>query len=98
MFDTATEHKTIICTELSNFYKRGKNYRNGILTLYILTPTQLENTNYGIRYDFIGDEIENIFTDTTIGEFSFESRGDIDVGDRYIGHYISFKITEFHIT
>lgn len=97
IFDTATEKKTIISTQLSNFHKQGKNYRNGTLTFYILTPIELENTAYGVRYDYIADEIETIFNDTTIGEFNFDSRGDIDVGDRYIGHYVTFKITEFHI-
>ena len=97
IFDTATEHKTIISTEFSNFNKQGKNYRNGFVTFYILTPINLENTIYGIRYDYIGDEIEEIFNNTTIGEFNFDSRGDIDVGDRYIGHYVTFRIVEFHI-
>ena len=97
IFDTSTEHKTIVCTEFSDFNKVGKNYRNGLVTFYVLTPVELEKTIYGIRYDYIGDEIETIFTNTTIGEFNFNSRGDIDIGDRYIGHYISFRITEFHI-
>lgn len=97
MFDTVTEKRTIISTQLSNFHKQGKNYRNGILTIYILVPIELESTNQGVRYDYIGDELEEIFTNTTIGEFNFDSRGDIDVGDRYIGHYVAFRITEFHI-
>jgi hypothetical protein len=97
IFDTATEHKTLICTEFSNFYKKGKNYRDGLVTFYILTPIALEKTMCGIRYDYIGDEIETIFTNTTIGEFNFKSRGDIDVGDRYIGHYITFQVVDFHI-
>lgn len=98
IFDTAVEHRTIISTEFSNFNKMGRNYRNGIVTFYILTPVILENTSYGVRYDYIGDEIEEVFNNTNIGEFSFDSRGDIDVGDRYIGHYVSFRITEFHIS
>ena len=97
IFDTATEHKTIISTEFSEFYKAGKNYRNGYVTFYVLVPTILEDTMYGIRYDFICDEIENIFNNTTIGEFHYDTRGDIEVGDKYIGHYVRFKITEFHI-
>lgn len=97
IFDTATEHKTILCMQLSNFRKYGKNYRNGLATFYILTPINLEKTMYGIRYDYIGDQLETIFANTTIGEFNFDGRGDIDVGDRYIGHYVTFKIDEFHI-
>lgn len=97
IFDTATEHKTIISTEFSEFYKVGKNYRNGYVTFYVLVPTILEDTMCGIRYDFICDEIENIFNNTTIGEFHYDTRGDIEVGDKYIGHYVRFKITEFHI-
>ena len=97
IFDTAVEHKTIISTQFSNFRKQGKNYRNGLVTFYVLCPLETESTSYGIRYDYIGDEIETIFTNTTIGEFSFDSRGDIDIGDRFIGHYITFRVTEFHI-
>jgi hypothetical protein len=98
IFDTATEHRTILSMQLSNFQKRGNNYRDGLLTIYVLTPINLENTAYGIRYDYICDEIEEIFNDTQIGEFNFYGRGDIDIGDRYIGHYVSFKITDFHIS
>lgn len=97
IFDTATEHKTIISMELSDFRKQSKNYRNGLITFYILTPIDLEKTTYGIRYDYIGDELETIFDNTTIGEFHFDSRGDIDIGDRYIGHYITFKMIDFYI-
>lgn len=97
IFDTTTEHKTMVSTEFSNFNKQGKNYRNGLVTFYILCPIEIEETAYGIRYDYIGDEIEKVFTKTTIGEFNFHNRGDIEVGDRYIGHYITFRITEFHI-
>lgn len=97
IFDTTVEKKTIISTQLSHFKKQGKNYRSGTVTFYILTPIEFENTSCGVRYDYIGDEIEEIFSKTTIGEFNFDSRGDIDVGDRYIGHYITFQITEFHI-
>lgn len=97
IFDTATTHKTIISMELTNFKKQGKNYRNGLVTFYILVPIDLEKTTYGIRYDYIGDELETIFTNTTIGEFHYYDRGDIDIGDRYIGHYVSFEVAEFHI-
>ena len=97
IFDTAMEHKTIISTEFSNFNKQGKSYRNGLVTFYILCPIEIESTAYGVRYDYIADEIETIFTKTTIGEFNFHNRGDIEVGDRYIGHYITLRITEFHI-
>jgi hypothetical protein len=97
MFDTVTECRTIISVELSNFRKRGRNYRDGLVTFYVLVPELLEETIYGVRYDYIGDEIEKIFTETTIGEFNFSSRGDITVGDRYIGQQITFKVAEFHI-
>lgn len=96
-FDTAMEHKTIISIAFSNFNKQGKNYRNGLVTFYVLCPVNIEKTAYGVRYDYIADEIENVFTKTTIGEFNFHNRGDIEVGDRYIGHYVTLKITEFHI-
>jgi hypothetical protein len=97
MFDTVTEKKVIISSELTGFKKQGRNYRDGFVTFYILSPTQLEKTKYGLRNDCIGDLIEEIFTNTTIGELHFADRGDIDIGDNYIGHYITFKVTEFHI-
>jgi hypothetical protein len=97
MFDTVTEKKVIISSEFTGFKKQGRNYRGGMVTFYILSPTQLEKTKYGLRNDYIGDLIEEIFTNTTIGELNFLDRGDIDIGDNYIGHYITFQVVEFHI-
>lgn len=97
MFDTVTDKKVIITTELTGFKKANNSYRNGMVTFYILTPTALEDTNYGVRHDYIGDIMETIFANTTIGEFNFIDRGDIDIGNGYIGHYVSFQIVEFHI-
>ena len=49
IFDTTTEKKTIISMQLSDFHKQGRNYRNGVLTFYVLTPIELENTDYGMK-------------------------------------------------
>lgn len=96
-FDTTVEKKTMISSSFTGFTKQGRNYRNGKVTFYVLTPTPLEKTNYGMRHDYICDIMEEIYTKTTIGEFSFESRGDFELDSQYIGHYITFKLIEFHI-
>ena len=96
-FDTTVEKKVIITSEFTDFKKQGKNYRDGEVTFYILTPIPLEQTDYGIRFDYIGDLMEEIFSKTTIGEFNFSDRGDITLDSQYLGQYVSFRIVEFHI-
>lgn len=78
-----------------NFKKVSNNYQSGIVYFYIVIPNNLEKTDYGIRYDWIGDELDSIFSSIGIGKFEFHDRGDMFIDDEYLGHYIAFKILDF---
>lgn len=94
---TALEQKPYITMELNNFKKRDKNYIRGIVRLYIICPDGLEQTDEGSRYDYIVEQLEEVFSETGIGRFEFETRGDIDIKEGFLGHCIILNITDFHI-
>ena len=97
--DTILKENTFITTMFANFTKsKDKNFISGTVNFYIITSTTLEKTDYGSRYDFIGDELEEVFNNTGIGVFEFKGRGDIDFPkDDFQCHMIRFDITDFHI-
>lgn len=96
--EATTDSKCYITTRYINFIKSGMKYRSGIIYFYVLTPTCLENTDYGIRYDFIIDELEKTFSEIGIGDLEVGTRGDIEVddGSGYIGGCINFKVIDFY--
>lgn len=79
-----------------NFKKVSNNYQSGIVYFYIIMPNSMEKTDYGIRYDWIGDELDSIFSSVGIGKFEFYDRGDMFIDQDYLGHYIAFKILDFY--
>lgn len=91
------DEKTYITSAFVNFRKVSNVYKNGIVYFYVIIPRKLEKTNYGIRYDFICDKLEQLFENGNIGEFELDDRGDFEVGNlNYLGHYIRFKIKDFY--
>ena len=96
-FTTLKEEVYITC-RFSGFTKRNKNFIFGTIQFFIILPSTLEKTDYGSRYDFIGDRLEEIFDDTGIGVFELRGRGDIDIPrDDFRCHTVEFNITDFHI-
>lgn len=92
----AENAKSYITSAWIDFKKSGGSLSSGIVYFYIIVPLSLEKTVYGIRYNYIADKLDDMFTEkNNIGEFEFNSRGDIDVPDGYIGHHISFRIVDF---
>lgn len=88
--------KTYITSSWVDFKKVNLQYKSGIVYFYIIVPTSLEKTDYGIRYNYIADKLDEIFCENGIGKFEYYNRGDIDVADGYLGHFIAFKILDFH--
>lgn len=88
--------KTYITTSFVNFRKVSNIYKNGVVYFYIIIPRRLEKTSYGLRYDFIADRLEELFENGNIGEFELDERGDLDFGEKYLGHYVRFKIKDFY--
>ena len=76
-FTTLKEEVYITC-KFSGFIKKNKNFIYGTVQFFIILPSTLEKTDYGSRYDFIGDRLEEVFDDTGIGVFEFRV-GDIDI-------------------
>lgn len=94
---TAKTNKDIpyITTAYVNFKKKSNTYQSGTVYFYIIVPNSLEKTAYGVRYDWIGDKLDSIFSEIGIGKFEFYERGDINIDENYVGHCISFKILDF---
>lgn len=97
MIPTA-ESVPYITTKFVSFTKTKMQYRSGIVFFYVLIPMCLENTDYGIRYDFILDELEKTFCNSGVGDLEVGSRNDIEFADKcdYIGGCVSFKIIDFY--
>lgn len=94
---TAVTNKDMpyITSAFINFKKDGHNYQSGKVYFYIIIPNSWEKTDYGIRYDYIGDMLDHIFSSSGIGKFEFAERGDMIIDQNFLGHYISFEITDF---
>ena len=88
--------RVIIMSKFVNFEKVSLNFKQGEIYLYVIVPYSIEKTDYGIRYDFIADKLDELFHNNQIGEFEFVERGDFDVDENYIGHMIKFKMTDFY--
>ncbi len=90
--------KPYITSAWENFRKVGTTYHSGIVTFFIIIPVDFEKTIMGVRYNYIADQLDLLFSNTNIGNFEFYDRGDLDgLAEEYIGHYITFKIVDFHI-
>jgi hypothetical protein len=86
-----------ITSAFYNFKKVKSKFIFGTVTFFIIIPVALDKTSEGQRYDVIGDMLENLFSDSGIGEFEFKSRGDVELGTtEFQGHSVSFDITDFH--
>lgn len=84
-----------ITSMYGDFKKKSHNYQSGVVWFYIIIPNSWEKTSYGIRYDYIGDKLDDIFGESGIGKLEFDKRGDIPVDENYLGHAISFDILDF---
>lgn len=90
--DKSMPYITSMCVD---FKKKSHNYQEGMIWFYIILPNTWEKTAYGIRYDYIGDKLDEIFGESGIGKFEFNKRGDMPIDENFIGHYISFDILDF---
>lgn len=94
---TPENAKSYITSAWTNFRKVGSVYHSGRVYFYILIPLDLEKSTMGIRYNYIADQLDEMFCNSSIGDFEFYDRGDLEVTEGYIGHYIAFNIIDFHI-
>jgi hypothetical protein len=94
------EANSYITMAFTNFNLQGREFKNGTINFYILCHNSLLRTSYGfLRYDYIVNQIDELFnraTDIGIGELKFENMSDFQVGDNYIGCWISYKVLDFN--
>lgn len=88
--------KPYITSAWVNFKRTSNNYKSGRVYFYIIMPNSLEKTAEGIRYLFIADRLDELLSESGIGRFVFDERGDFPIDKETLGHYIVFNIEDFY--
>lgn len=95
---TFTEPKSLITMRFANFKPIGNKFRDGNIYFYIICHNSLVKTDYGLRYDFIFSEIDDLFTnsrDIGIGKLELFDVSDLDIDENYMGSVCAFHVTDF---
>lgn len=93
-----TEPTTFITMSFGNFDYRNNEFKSGIVYFYIITHQSLISTDYGLRYDYILNQIDLMFNKQyEIGSFNLElnNGGDFQIDENYFGSMISYKFIDF---
>ncbi len=95
---TLTEPQSLITMRFANFKPIGNKFRNGDIYFYIISHNSLVATDYGLRYDFIFDNLDKLFTnsrDIGIGKLELYDVSDLDIDENYMGSFCVFHVTDF---
>ena len=95
---TFTEPKSLITMRFANFKPIGNKFRDGNVYFYIICHNSLIRTDYGLRYDFIFKEIDDLFAnsrDIGIGKLELFDVSDLDIDENYMGSVCAFHVTDF---
>ena len=95
---TLTEPQSLITMRFANFKPIGNKFRNGDIYFYIICHSSLVATDYGLRYDFIFDNLDKLFTnsrDIGIGKLELYDVSDLDIDENYMGSFCVFHVTDF---
>ncbi|GAV11289.1 hypothetical protein [Paenibacillus sp. NAIST15-1] len=94
------EAKTFINLSLSRFRKIDNSFKDGLITIFVITHTDLVRTDYGIlRYDYIINEIDELFNQKRglgIGKLEFAGMDELYVNKKFIGISVSYKPVDFN--
>jgi hypothetical protein len=93
-----TEAKTFITMSFGNYNYINNEFKYGTVYFYIISHSSLIQTDYGLRYDYILNQIDLMFNKQyEIGAFNLElnNGGDLPVNENYFGSVISYKFTDF---
>lgn len=94
----ATEAKTFVTMRFGDFKYVNNVFKSGILTFYILAHHSLMSSDYGLRTDYILNQIDLIFNKhSDVGLFNLElySGGDFIANENYYGMSVSYKFYDF---
>lgn len=95
-----TKAKSFITMMFSNYHYVNNVFKSGNITFYIMCHTSLLDTDYGLRHDYMLDQIDTMFNQKNdVGSFNLllDSGGDLPVNENYYGATISYKFTDFQI-
>jgi len=87
-----------ITMSFGNYKYINNSFKSGLLNIYIFSHSSLIETEYGLRYDYMLDQIDSMFNKKKdVGDFSLElySGGDFKINDDYFGCVISYKFIDF---
>jgi hypothetical protein len=73
-------------------------FKSGNVSFYIMCHNSLLDTDYGLRHDYILDQIDSMFNQQyDVGNFNLilDGGGDLPVNENYYGATISYKFTDF---
>ena len=93
-----TDPKTFITMSFTNFDYRNNEFKSGVLSFFIITHSTLASTDYGLRYDYILSQIDQMFNKQYgVGAFRLNlvNGGDLQVNEEYFGSMISYKFVDF---
>lgn len=94
------ESKAYITMSFVNFkpVNRSHQIKEGDIYFYIICAESLMRTDYGLRTDYIVNQIDELFNDIRgigLGKLELGSMSDIQIGDGYLGAVLSYHVTEF---
>ncbi len=95
---TIVEAQSLITMRFANFKPIGTEFKEGNIYFYIICHNSLLQTNYGLRYDFIFNELDQLFTQSReigIGKLELQVVEDLDINDNFTGSVCAFHVTDF---
>lgn len=96
--DIKKEASTFITMRFGDFKYINNAFKSGIVTFYVLAHQSLMSTDYGLRTDYILNQIDLLFNKQYgVGAFNLElySGGDFIANENYYGISVSYKFTDF---
>lgn len=97
-FDMIDEVKTFITMDFGEYKYVNNKFQSGLVKFYTFSHKSIIRTDYGLRYDFILNEINNLFNkEYGIGAFNLTlvTGGDFQVNHDYFGSWATYKFTDF---
>lgn len=96
--DVVTDAKTYLTMSFGNYNYTNNEFKSGNVYFYIITHKSLIRTDYGLRYDYILNQLDLMFNKQYgVGAFNLElgNGGDLSVNENFFGATISYKFTDF---
>ena len=94
------EPKTIITIAFVNFNFDGVKFKEGKIYFYTICHESLIRCDYGNRYDYIYEQLKNIFNNNRtlgIGKAIMSETGDLSVSNTQMGNVCCLKLSDFGV-